>query len=385
MSQITTTVSKLKNDPGRLPSQTIPNPRGNVSMMGAVDMDAALKESAYWENEMLNTMARISEEKPRSDYIWASEHFNPPVPKGEPVETDPVLTVGLSEKTTVPGTENVDTHGSSCFVQVIAPEGYMTHMDELEGRLVTRPTQNDPMMRHPFAMSHEIPPGKSKDSGAFTVTCGIGETEIPHCLIDLGAAINVMPYSLYCSLKLGPLKPPKLLIELGDKSCTRPDGLLENLTLRVGDLVVPADFYVLQMGDSRNNDPPALILGRPFLFSTKTRIDMGTSLLSLAFGGKKSDFYIYGDDDRPCTRKPPDIVHTSDLSALVPDRPEEIMCATGPVAMSKKSSTTREYVKANPPDRWRVEPSTSFHGGLGQIEGAVEAKFNLTRPWDPNL
>ncbi|CAM8916953.1 unnamed protein product [Rhodiola kirilowii] len=31
MSQIATTVSELKNDPGRLPSQTIPNPRGNVN------------------------------------------------------------------------------------------------------------------------------------------------------------------------------------------------------------------------------------------------------------------------------------------------------------------------------------------------------------------
>ncbi|CAM8977902.1 unnamed protein product [Rhodiola kirilowii] len=91
-----------------------------------------------------------------------------------------------------------------------------------------------------------------KDPGAFTVTCGIGETLIHHCLIDLGAAVNAMPYSLYCFLKLGPLKPPKLIIELGDKSCVRPIGLLEDLTLRVGDLVVPADFY---------EDPPTLILG----------------------------------------------------------------------------------------------------------------------------
>ncbi|CAM8959836.1 unnamed protein product [Rhodiola kirilowii] len=357
MSQIATTVSELKNDPGRLPSQTIQNPRGNVSMVEVVDMDVAPKQSAYWENEMLNTMARISEEKPRSDYIWALEVFNPPVPEGEQAETDTVLTVGLSEKISVLEAENPDTHGSSCYVQVITPEGNATHKDEPEDRLEARPKQNGPIMEHPLVTSHESS-GKSKDPGAFTVTCGIGKTQIHHCLIDL---------------------------ELGDKSCVRPTGLLEDLTLRIGDLVVPADFYVLQMGRARNDEPPGLILGRPFLHTTKTKIDMGIGLLSLAFGGKASDFYVYEDADRPCTRKPPDIVHTSDYDALVPDLPEQTICATRPAAMAKASSPPRRNVKANPPDQWRAEPSARVHEGFGQIEGVTEAKYDLTRPWDPYL
>ncbi|CAM8998989.1 unnamed protein product [Rhodiola kirilowii] len=373
VSQLATTVSELTNNAGRLPSQTIQNPKGNVSMVGVVDMTP--KKSAYWEDGMLDTMARYNTEE---------QTFNPSVPKGEQTETDTVLTIRLPEKIPVLEAENPDTHNSSCYVQVITPEGNAIHKDELEDRLEARPKQNGPIMEHPLVTSHELPE-KSKDPGAFTVTCGIGETQIHHCLIDLGAAINVMPYSLYCSLKLGPLKPPRLMIELGDRSCTRPDGLLENLTLRVGDLSVPADFYVLQMGDSRNDAPPALILGRPFLFSTKTRIDMGIGLLSLAFGGKTSDFYVYGDDDRPCTKKPPDIVHTSDYDALVPDPPEQTIQMTGPAAMAKKSSTPRRNVKANPPDRWRAESNTRIHKGFAQIEGEDEAKFDLTRPWDPNL
>ncbi|CAM8947869.1 unnamed protein product [Rhodiola kirilowii] len=139
------------------------------------------------------------------------------------------------------------------------------------------------------------------------------------------------------------------------------------------------------MRDARDDDPPALKLGRSFLFTTKTKIDMGTGLLSLAFGGKLSDFYIYGDHDRPCTRKPPNIVHTSDLGALVPDLSEETMHTNGPVAVSKMSSPTREYVKVNPPNRWRADSSTSLHGNFGQIEGVAEEKFDLRCSWDPNL
>ncbi|CAM8948410.1 unnamed protein product [Rhodiola kirilowii] len=390
MSNLAKNVSKLRRDPGRLPSQTIPNPRGNVSMIEEVDVDAALKESIYWVNKMLtmeNTEARDSEEEPSSDYTVPLEDVGPPVPKEEPAVTPWPNMLGTPEPETLraprPGpvltAESSLTNVPSCSMQVIAPEGQVTHKEELEGRIEARPKQNDPLMEHPLTTSHESP-GKSKDPGAFTVTCGIGETQIHHCLIDLGAAINAMSYSLYCSLKLGPLKPPRLLIELGDKSCIHLVGLLEDLTLHVGDLVVPANFYVLQMGDARNDDPLALILERPFLFTTKTKIDMGIGLLSLAFGGKTSDFYIYRDADRPCVRKPPDIVHTSDLGALVPDLSEETVHTNGPVAMSTMSPPTREYVKANPPDRWRADPSTSLHGNFGQIEEVAEEKFDLTRP-----
>ncbi|CAM8959528.1 unnamed protein product [Rhodiola kirilowii] len=343
MSQVSTAVSRLEDNAGRLPSQTVQNPRGNVSQVEVID--AALEQSTE-----------------------LTEEFGQLLP-----EEAPALVI----KDTI-------THGSSYAMQVAAPDGHMTEKAEPETRLVVRPTQND-QMRHSPTASHDTPPGNSKDPGAFTVTCGIGKTQIHHCLIDLGAAINVMPYSLYCSLGLGPLKPPRLSIELGDKSCVRPAGLLEDLTLRVGDLAVPADFYVLQMEKSRKGEPPGLILGRPFLYTTKTRIDMGIGLLSLSFGGKEEDFYVYEDDDRPCTRKPPDIVHTSEYDTLVPDPPEQAIQTTRPAAMAEIPSSSRGYVKKKRSEHRRAEPSEQLDEHYGRTEGEAEKKYDLTRPWDPNL
>ncbi|CAM8981979.1 unnamed protein product [Rhodiola kirilowii] len=355
LSQLATTVSELKKESGRLPSQTVQNPR---------------------ENEMLNTMTRDSEEEVSSDY---------PGPLEESAETLGPDALGTARPGLVLGTTNFGTHDPSYSMQIVASEGHTTQKDELEGRLEARNRQNGLLLGSSLTTNHESPPGKGKDPGAFTVTCGIGEAQIHHCLIDLGAAVNAMPYSLYCSLGLGPLKPPKLLIELGDKSCICPVGVLEDLILRVGELVISADFYVLQMGDARKDDPPTLILGRPFLYSTKARIDMGEGLLSLAFGGRTSEFYIYDNDGRPGTRKPSDIVNTSDLSALVPDLPRETVSATRLAAMVKTSLPTWVGMKGNPPEQWRPNPSTSFHGGLGRIKGSAAEKFDLTRPWDPNL
>ncbi|CAM8908382.1 unnamed protein product [Rhodiola kirilowii] len=61
MSQVSTAVSRLEDNAGRLPSQTIQNPKGNVSMVGVVDTTP--KQSTYWEDEMLGTMGRDSTEE----------------------------------------------------------------------------------------------------------------------------------------------------------------------------------------------------------------------------------------------------------------------------------------------------------------------------------
>ncbi|CAM8959856.1 unnamed protein product [Rhodiola kirilowii] len=369
MSQVATIVSELNKDPGKRPTQTA-NPRVNICTMATIDTSSAENDADEIVpstpqgnmSSMLKTEAfapmTLTESAPHTSIAYATQ-------QNSRSTTDAFLSFSM---------------------QVSASDKHATDTSNFGAdRLKAMLEQNDPTKEHPPDTSHEAPTEKSKDRGAFTVTCGIGETLIPHCLIDLGASVNAMPYALYCSLKLGPLKPPRLLITLEDKSCINPIGLLKDLTVGAGDIIVPADFYVLQMPNARHDEAPTLILGRPFLFATKTKIDMNTCQLSLAFGGKTTDFYIYGDDGCPRTKKPPDIVHEPYLGVLPLKRPDEMMCATRPVAMSKISSPTREYVKANPPDRWRADPSTSLQGNFGQIEEVAEEKFDLTRPWDPNL
>ena len=48
-------------------------------------------------------------------------------------------------------------------------------------------------------------------------------------MLDLGASINVMPASLYDTLKLGPLHESHISIQLADRSCVRPLGIVEDV------------------------------------------------------------------------------------------------------------------------------------------------------------
>ena len=45
-------------------------------------------------------------------------------------------------------------------------------------------------------LQRKLPP-KCKDPGTFTIPCTIGNTRFERCMLDLGASINVMPYSIY--------------------------------------------------------------------------------------------------------------------------------------------------------------------------------------------
>ena len=48
-------------------------------------------------------------------------------------------------------------------------------------------------------------------------------------MLDLGASINLMPYSLYEQLELGELKATRMSLQLVDKSVKYPKGVVEDL------------------------------------------------------------------------------------------------------------------------------------------------------------
>ncbi|XP_027122262.1 uncharacterized protein [Coffea arabica] len=141
-------------------------------------------------------------------------------------------------------------------------------------------------------LQRKLPP-KCGDPGMFTIPCRIGNTLIGKAMLDLGVSINVMPKSIYASLKLGPLKDTGIIIQLVDRTNAYPDGLIEDVLVKINELVFPADFYVLDMDDEHSHDPLPLLLGRPFLSTTRTKIDVNKGTLSMEFDGSIVHFNIF--------------------------------------------------------------------------------------------
>ncbi|CAN6720957.1 unnamed protein product [Malus baccata var. baccata] len=130
-------------------------------------------------------------------------------------------------------------------------------------------------------------------------------TKFEQCMLDLGASINVMPYSIYASMNLGELKNDGVIIQLADRSNAYPKGVLEDVLVQVGNLIFPADFYVLDMEDSPHSTPLPILLGRPFMKTARTKIDVFKGTLTMEFDGEVIDFNLsesikFPKDDHSC-------------------------------------------------------------------------------------
>ncbi|CAN6567677.1 unnamed protein product [Malus baccata var. baccata] len=153
-------------------------------------------------------------------------------------------------------------------------------------------------------LQRKLPP-KCKDLGSFTIPCVIGNTRFESAMLDLGASINVMPYSIYASMNLGELKNDGVIIQLTDRSNVYPKGVLEDILMQANHLVFPADFYVLEMEDSNHSPQLPILLGRPFMKTARTKIDVFKGTLTMEFDGEVIDFNIsdtmrYPHDDHFC-------------------------------------------------------------------------------------
>ena len=55
-------------------------------------------------------------------------------------------------------------------------------------------------------LQKKLPP-KLKDPSSFTISCAIGNAIFERALCDLGASINIKPWSIFKKLKLGEARP----------------------------------------------------------------------------------------------------------------------------------------------------------------------------------
>ena len=122
--------------------------------------------------------------------------------------------------------------------------------------------------------------------------------------MDLGASVNLLPYSLYAELGLGELEPTNITLQLDNRSVKIPKGIVKDVLVQVNKFYFPVDFVVL------NNQPVVnqgtqfpVILGRPF---ANVIIHCKGGLMTLSFGNMTVNLNIFnvikeiGDDEGVC-------------------------------------------------------------------------------------
>nr|GEY78069.1 reverse transcriptase domain-containing protein [Tanacetum cinerariifolium] len=142
-------------------------------------------------------------------------------------------------------------------------------------------------------------PEKLGDPSKFLIPCDFPEFDECLALEDLGVSINLMPLSIWKKLSLLELTSTQMILDLADRSTTRPAGIAEDVFVKVGKFYFPTDFVVV---DCVVDPRVPLILGRPFLRTGRALIDVYGEELTLrvddeviSFKVSQTSKYSYND------------------------------------------------------------------------------------------
>ncbi|GJZ24445.1 reverse transcriptase domain-containing protein [Tanacetum coccineum] len=153
-----------------------------------------------------------------------------------------------------------------------------------------------PLNENCSAMLLKKLPEKLGDPGKFLIPCNFPGMDVCHALADLGASINLMPLSIWKKLSLPELTPTRMTLELADRSITHPKGLAEDVFVKVGKFHFPTDFVVV---DFEADPRVPLILGRSFLRTSRALIDVFEGELILRDGNEQIIFHADGISKHP--------------------------------------------------------------------------------------
>ena len=174
---------------------------------------------------------------------------------------------------------------------------------------------------------------KYKDPGSPTISENIGGTCVDIALLNLGASVNLLPYSVYKQLGLGELKPTNITLSLADRSVKIPKGIVEDVLVKVENFYYPVDFVILDtkpVAEGTNHVP--IILGRPFLATSNAIINCRNGIMKITFGNMTLELNIF---------------HLSSKHKSVEEQDLDEVCLIGPGAGKHSAHKLQEELLKN--------------------------------------
>nr|GFC68299.1 reverse transcriptase domain-containing protein [Tanacetum cinerariifolium] len=98
---------------------------------------------------------------------------------------------------------------------------------------------------------------KLGDPGRFLIPCDFTGFDNCLALADSGASINLMPLSIWKKLRLPTLNDTKMVLELADRTISKPTGVAENVLIKVDLIDATCEEYsqeVLGFSDVVSNE-----------------------------------------------------------------------------------------------------------------------------------
>ena len=195
-------------------------------------------------------------------------------------------------------------------------------------------------------------PIKYKDLGWPTISVNIGGTCVEMALLDLGASVNLLPFSMYKQLGLGELKLTTITLSLADRSIKIPKGIVEDVLIYVDIFYYPVDFVVLDTEPVAVGANVPIILGRPFLATSNAIINCQNGVMQLTFGNMTLELNIFYLSIKHMHQQKDDSEEVCVIDAILEEPANELLV---------QDVLTRELVDSNE-DQQELQKVSLLHG-----------------------
>ena len=258
--------------PGSLPSETVQNPRGqeNVNTVTTTEKKAAKKK------KIISPSEPTKEETTKGTKPVIKLPYPQRMTKKEPSESDLEKFMTMFKR--------IEGH-MALFEALERMPMYKKFVEEVmaEKKPTTEEQVSGKEQYNANSLEQNIP-NKQKDPGTVTVPCTIKERTFKKVLIDSGASVNLMPLSIYHRLGIKNISDIKTNLKFADHSRKDAYGMAEDVLVIIADLTFPVDFVILDIPE--DNEAP-IILGRPFMKTSRCKLDMDECTLTLKVHNKE--------------------------------------------------------------------------------------------------
>nr|GFA20328.1 reverse transcriptase domain-containing protein [Tanacetum cinerariifolium] len=236
---------------GTLPSNTIPNPKGEIKVVttrsGLAYEGPSIPTNSFPE-KIVERETEETTDKEQTNCQGSTAHIQPPVvptpiPKPVVLMTQPTPNIPYPSRLNDQRLREKATNQMEKFFQIfhdlhfdISFADALFFMPKFASTIKSLLTNKDklfeltkvPLNKNLSAMLLKKLPKKLGDPGKFLIPCDFPRMDVCHALADLGASINLMPLSIWKKLSLPEHNPTRMTLELTDISITHPKGVAED-------------------------------------------------------------------------------------------------------------------------------------------------------------
>nr|GEW63653.1 reverse transcriptase domain-containing protein [Tanacetum cinerariifolium] len=263
---------------GTLPSNTIANPKSDlkaITTRSGVSYDGPQILPPVVENELEATKDTLN--PTNNENI---KDVQPQAVQSKPVTSEPAIALIFKD---------MSFEISFADALILMPKFALTLKALIENKEKLSEMARTPLNEHCYVVLLKNLPEKLGDPGRFLIPCDFSGMVECLALADLGASINLMPFSVWKRLSLPDLTPTCMTLELADHSISHPVGVAEDVYVKVGSFHFSANFVVVDF----DADPRVhLILGRSFLKTGRALIDVFKGELTLRVGKEAITFNL---------------------------------------------------------------------------------------------